>query len=152
MLSSVLLPTVSASLMKDIATPYKPCFIYREMNLWSGEKMRQAGLAMWAKQILNYWKATMWLPPEQTWTNHERGSQRSSAHDGLPFSPGACLSFVSVSIRGFIKEIVHAHSLTCSTSVDELTPLIFCCLSSTTGENKMGNWLVFGLFSYPHPG
>lgn len=59
-----------------------------------------------------------------------------------------CLSFVSMSIRGLIKEIVHAHSLTCIASVDELTPPYFL-LSSTTGENKMGNWLVFGLCSYP---
>lgn len=121
------------------------------MNLWSGEKMRQAGLAMRANQILNYWKATMWLPPEQTRTNNERGSQRSRVCAHLTFSPGDYLSFVSMSISGLIKEIVNAHSLTCIASVDELTPPYFLLSVIYNWGKQNGKlvsiWPVFPLTS-----
>lgn len=67
----------------------------------------------------------MWLPPEQTQLNNGRGSQRSSVHGRLSFSPGAYLSFVSMFISGLIKDIVDVHSLTCIDSVRELAPPYF---------------------------
>lgn len=67
----------------------------------------------------------MWLPAEQTRTNSERGTQRNSVYAHLHFSPGASLSFISMSVCALIKEIVTAQSLTCIASVDGLTPPYF---------------------------
>lgn len=92
----------------------------------------------------------MWLPPEQTQMSSERGSQRSSIYGCLSFSPGACLSFVSVFISGLIKEIVNVHSLTCIASVHGLIPPHFL-LSVIYNWGKQ-NWLEFGLCFYPHSG
>lgn len=105
---------------------------------------------MHANWILNYLKATMWLPPKQTETNSKRASQRSSIYIHTSFSPSTYLSFVSMFINGLMKKIVYMHSLTCTASVYGLTPpLLSADYHSTAEENKMEKQSGFGLCSYP---